>query len=187
MSKPNIKLHSSVPQMMVSALISSAGLCILFALLYHFRDQVWMRFCAISSGMVSYHLLIRFLSPVILTAFFHKKYDYQNRWFRSKAWEAKLYKLIKVKKWKKEALTYDPSEFSTKVHSFAEIANNMCHAELVHELIVLLSFTSLFFAAPFGAFHAFLINAVLAALFDTRFVILQRFNRPRVIRLMDRS
>ena len=86
-----------------------------------------------------------------------------------------------------EAFTYDPSEFSMRVHSLEEIVNNMCHAELVHELIVALSFTSLLFAIPFGSFFVFLITATMAAIFDMSFVILQRYNRPRVIRLMERK
>ena len=52
-------------------------------------------------------------------------------------------------------MTYDPSQFSFKRHSMKQIVLNMCHAELVHELIIVLSFTSLFFAIPFGALPVF--------------------------------
>ena len=68
-----------------------------------------------------------------------------------------------------------------------QIVLNMCHAELVHELIIVLSFTSLFFAIPFGALPVFLITALLAALFDGIFVIIQRYNRPRIAALAKRS
>ena len=81
-------------------------------------------------------------------------------------------------------MTYDPREFSLEMHSMEEIVNNMCHAEAVHKLIALLSFTSLFFVIPFGAFPVFLITAILAAAFDLTFVIIQRYNRPRVMRLI---
>ena len=77
----------------------------------------------------------------------------------------------------------DP-EFSLKIHSMEEIVNNMCHAEAVHELIMLLSFTTLFFSIPLGAFPAFLITAIIAASIDMVFVIIQRYNRPRVMRLV---
>lgn len=141
---------------------------------------------AITVGVIAYHIIIRFLSPVILVACFHKKYVCRNWWFHEHLWEQKLYHILKVKQWKK-AFTYDPSEFSMRVHSLEEIVNNMCHAELVHELIVVLSFTSLLFAIPFGSFFVFLITATMAAIFDMSFVILQRYNRPRVIRLMERK
>ena len=68
-----------------------------------------------------------------------------------------------------------------------EIVVNMCHAELVHELIVVLSFTSLLFVIPFGSFWVFFITAVLAALLDCVFVLLQRYNRPRMVRLMEKQ
>lgn len=180
------EFYSPVPRVMMSAMLISMGLCVIFAILYHGNRKGWLLSCAITFGVIAYHFLIRFLSPAILTIIFHKKYDYRSWWFRQRKWEPGLYSRIRVKKWKEKVLAYDPREFSTKVHSPEEIVNNMCHAELVHELIVLLSFTSLFFAIPFGAFAVFLITAVLAALVDMIFVILQRYNRPRMIAVMER-
>ena len=82
-------------------------------------------------------------------------------------------------------MVYDPSEFSLKVHSVDQIINNMCHAEVVHELIMLCSMLSIFFAKPFGALLVFVITAICATLFDSMFVIIQRYNRPRVIRIYE--
>ena len=62
----------------------------------------------------------------------------------------------------------------------------MCHAELVHEVIVALSFTALLPAIPFGEFPVFLITAVLAAAFDSMFVMVQRYNRPRIVMILGR-
>lgn len=181
------ELYSPVPKTMVSVLSGSLFLCVLFSVLHGRHGQGWMLSCAITFGIIAYHIAIRFLSPVLLTFVFHKQYDCESRWFRQKSWEPGLYKVLKVKRWKGKALTYDPREFSIKLHAPDEIVNNMCHAELVHELIVALSFTSLLFAIPFGSFLVFLITAVLAAMFDMVFVILQRFNRPRVMKLMRRK
>lgn len=165
----------------MGVMIAGMGLCVLFSLLYWRYSREWMLSCTITFGVITYHMLIRFASPVILTIIFHKQYDYNWWWFRQKRWEPGLYNKIKVKKWKGRMFTYDPDEFSMKVHSLEEIVNNMCHAELVHELIIVLSFTSLFFAIPFGAFGIFLITAIAAAAFDMMFVILQRYNRPRIV------
>ena len=173
--------YSPVPKVMVITMLAGIAFCFIFTLLYKTANQRWMLSCAITFGVIAYHIVIRFLAPVILVAIFHKKYDHLSWWFQERKWEPEFYRLIKVKKWKVKAFTYDPSEFSLKLHSLQEIINNMCHAELVHELIVLLSFTSLLFAIPFGAFVVFLITATLAALFDMTFVILQRYNRPRVV------
>lgn len=83
--------------------------------------------------------------------------------------------------------TYDPSAFDTKQHTLEDICIAMCHSELVHETIAVLSFLPLFAAIPFGAFPVFLITSLVAAAFDLSFVIVQRYNRPRVVRLIERQ
>ena len=83
--------------------------------------------------------------------------------------------------------TYNPAVFDPKLHSWEEIAQAMCQAELVHEIIVLLSFLPLLAAIPFGAFPVFLITSLLAALYDFSFVIMQRYNRPRIIRFIEKE
>ena len=62
----------------------------------------------------------------------------------------------------------------------------MCQAELVHETITVLSFVPVLFAIWFGQLPVFLITSLLAAAFDMQFVILQRFNRPRVIKFINK-
>lgn len=181
------EFYSPLPNAIRSVMLGGMGLCIVFAGLYYTKDQGWMLSCAVTFGTTAYHIAIRLLSPVLLTVCFHKKYNYRAWWFQQKKWESAFYERIKVKRWKRKVFTYDPSQFSTKIHSFEEIVNNMCHAEAVHELNGLLSFTSLLFAVIFGTFFVFLITAILAALFDLIFVIIQRYNRPRVIVLMERG
>lgn len=180
----NRKFYSPLPKIMLMTMLLGAAGCLFFGISYSFQKQTWQLSLAVTCGVIAYHMLIRFLSPVILQPFFHRQYDCRAWWFRQRKWESALYRILKVKKWKGKAITYDPREFSLEMHSMEEIVNNMCHAEAVHELIVVLSFTSLSFAIPFGAFPVFLITAILAASFDLTFVIIQRYNRPRVMRLI---
>lgn len=58
-----------------------------------------------------------------------------------------------------------------------------CQSETVHEVNMLLSFVPLLFSIWFGSLDVFLITSCGAALF----VIMQRYNRPRLMRLMRRS
>ena len=62
----------------------------------------------------------------------------------------------------------------------------MCQAELVHEAIVLLSFLPLTMTPVFGAMTVFLLTSLAAACFDTLFVLMQRYNRPRILALLER-
>lgn len=68
-----------------------------------------------------------------------------------------------------------------------QVIANMCQAEIVHETIVLFSFVPLLFSLVFDSFPAFLITSLLAACFDLIFVSLQRYNRPRLLRLIEKG
>ncbi len=98
-----------------------------------------------------------------------------------------LYKALHVKKWKNKMPTYEPTLFSPEKHSWDEIAQAMCQAELVHETIVIFSFLPIIATIWWGGFWVFLITSVCAALLDMAFVVMQRYNRPRVIRMAERQ
>ena len=186
MSKARDEFESPARNIMLAVLTLGGAGCVLFGVFYRLRGAGWLLSCSVTCGLFAYHMLIRFLAPVIVTAVFHRRYDFRSRWFRPKAWEAPLYAFLRVKRWKGRLPTYDPREFSMKLHTLSEIVNNMCHAEAVHELIALLSFSSLLFAIPFGDFAVFFITALCAAAIDGAFVVVQRCNRPRVVKLMER-
>ena len=76
----------------------------------------------------------------------------------------------------------EAENFSIKKHTWHEIAQAMCQAELVHETNMALGFLPLIAVRWFGAFYVFLITSVCGALFDFVFVIMQRYNRTRVVR-----
>lgn len=106
-----------------------------------------------------------------------------GRWFQARPFEAKLYKALRVRFWKKYVPTYDPKSFSLADTSVQTIVQNSCHAEIVHEIIMLLSFLPLLMIPRFGAAGVFWSTSILSALMDGVFVILQRYNRPRLIRI----
>ncbi|MBN1892755.1 MAG: hypothetical protein JW780_08240 [Clostridiales bacterium] len=175
-------------KIMLAVLLLGVIGCVLFAGIHFFWDVPWALSASIACGMVAYHTLIRFLSPAILAAVSsHKRVDYRSRWFQPKVWEKKLFAFLRVKKWKKHGLTYDPSEFSLKVHTPDEIVRNMCRTELVHKVNILLSFSSLLFAIPFGAFPVFLFTAIVASLLECPLIVIQRYNRPHVIKMIEKG
>ena len=83
--------------------------------------------------------------------------------------------------------TFSPEEFLLQNRSAEELIQVTCQSEIVHEVNVLLSFVPLLFSIWFGSMGVFLITSCAAALFDSLFVIMQRYNRPRLMRLMRRS
>jgi len=142
---------------------------------------------AITFGTVSYHFVMRLIVGTVVNRLLGNRVDYRRRWFRVSAVEQKLYTRIKVKQWKGKMATYDPMCFDPGIHTWDEIAQAMCQAELVHEIIIPLSFIPILASVPFGAVFVFVITSVLAACYDAMFVIMQRYNRPRILKLIEKT
>lgn len=138
----------------------------------------------IVSFMIMYHLWVRIIMGNVSKIF---KINRDHWWFKEKPFEKKLYKFLRVKKWKNKALTYNPELFSLKEHSVNEIATVMTKAELDHWLNQLISLSSILFAILWGKFWIFLITAIAAMIFDGQFIVIQRYNRPRVLRILKKE
>lgn len=139
---------------------------------------------AITFGTIAYHFIMRLGVGTVVNLLLHNHVDYSRRWFQVSDLELKLYEKLKVKSWKNKVPTYDGEAFDSKKHSWDEIAQAMCQSELVHEIIVVLSFIPIIATKWFGAFVVFVITSILAACFDTMFVIIQRYNRLRIIKMI---
>ena len=131
-----------------------------------------------------YHLGFRLAVGYSIDAKYHNQMDHTKKWFTEKPFEAKLYKTLQVKKWKKWFPTFNPQAFDIKRHSMTGIVQTTCQAEIVHEVNMVLSFVPVIFSVWFGSLGVFLITSCAAFLFDSVFVVMQRYNRPRLIRLM---
>ncbi len=116
-----------------------------------------------------------------------RRFDYRARWFQVGPREQALYRFLRIKRWKKHIPTYDPRAFSLEENTLAQIVAHMCRAEVVHEVIMVCSFLPLLLSIPFGMFSVFFLTSVAAALADAVFVALQRSNRPRMVRLLEKQ
>lgn len=142
------------------------------------------------TGIVSFTIMYHFWVRIIMgnvSKLFAKHINYNQWWFKERNFEKKLYKKLKVKEWKDKALTYNPETFSLKNHSLEEIANTMAKSEVDHWINELISLSTILFSIPWGAFWIFLSTAIFAMIFDSQFIIIQRFNRPRIVKLLERE
>lgn len=174
-------------KLMKTAAIISVAATIFFSFVYGKTSLGWIFSMAITFGTISYHLGIRLLVGTLVDGIMHNHADYNRKWFQVHPFEEKLYKKLKVKKWKEKLPTYNKDLFSLEKKTFDEIAQATCQSEIVHEINALLSFVPLFATYLFGSFMVFLITSVLAACFDLSFVIIQRYNRPLLVKLAKRS
>ena len=177
----------SFPVVMKSIALVTSAITALLAALYYVYPYGWILSCAISFGTTAYHFVMRLLVGHTVLWLTHYAFDYRNRWFSPRKWEAVFYRFLRVKYWKYCIPTYDPSAFSLKQHTLQQVIRNMCGAEIVHEVIIVLSFVPISFSFLFGEFPVFLITSILAALYDSIFVIVQRYNRPRLIRILNKQ
>lgn len=138
----------------------------------------------VTAFTIFYHLWVRLLVGGLTKRL---PIDYRQRWFRERAFEKSLYQVLRVRKWKDKALTYDPDAFSLRKNSLEEVANAMAKAEADHWLNQLISLSTLLFAIPWGELWIFLLTALCAMVFDAQFILIQRYNRPRVVRLLEKK
>ncbi|MBE5947743.1 MAG: hypothetical protein E7261_01815 [Lachnospiraceae bacterium] len=169
--------------MMSTAVITVIATILMAVLFVNFEADILFSL-AITFGTIAYHFVMRLLVGGIVDTIMHNRADYNKKWYQLRPFEEKLYKKLKVKNWKKKMPTYEPELFDVKKHTFDEIAQAMCQAEVVHEVIVVFSFLPLITVPVFGSFWVFLITSLLSACLDLSFVIMQRYNRPRIIKLI---
>ena len=142
---------------------------------------------AITFGTASYHLVMRLLVGGAFQAVMQNRADLYKRWYRVGRREMAVYEALKVKRWKRRMPTYDNALFDPHLHTWDEVAQAMCQAELVHETIALLSFLPIAAGLRFGAYPVFIVTSVLSAGYDLLFVMMQRYNRQRIMVLLERK
>ncbi|MBQ4561515.1 MAG: hypothetical protein IJA55_04185 [Clostridia bacterium] len=173
-------------KMKLTAVISLV-MTALFAIVYITADEAVFLTLVISFGTVAYHFVMRLAVGKAIDMVFHNKMDYNKKWFRVGKTEQRFYNLLRVRKWKGKMPTYDLKAFDPKIHSWDEIAGATCQSEIVHEIIMVLSFLPILASVWLGALPVFVITSFLSACFDCLFVMMQRYNRPRIVKVAERQ
>ena len=140
----------------------------------------------ITVGVTLYHFAMRLAVGSVVNAIMKNNADHKSVWFREKSFERRLYKLLRVRRWKKYIPTYSPDTFDAGKKTVKEIVGATCQAEIVHELIMALSLLPIALIPFLGGAAALIITSALSMLVDSAFVILQRYNRPKIVRVMER-
>jgi len=177
-------MKSVFPKVMKATTAVTALATAVLTAAYRFFPNGWILSAAITTGTTFYHFAMRLLVGTVVPRCVHNPTKY--RWFRQKAFEPRLYAALRVKKWKDHMPTYDPASFSLRENALDQIVHNSCVSEAVHEVIVLFSFVPIAFTFFWGALPVFVITSILAAMFDSCFVMMQRYNRPRLLHILEK-
>lgn len=160
-----------------------AGTVFLSALYLKTAGNVFLSL-SITFGTISYHVVMRLLVGLLFRSVMQNRADYSKRWYQVSKHEMAVYEKLNIKSWKRRMPTYDRTLFDPRVHTWDKIAQAMCQAELIHETIIVLSFLPIVEGIWFGEYQVFIITSLLAACCDLLFVMMQRYNRQRVIKLL---
>ena len=140
-------------------------------------------------GITAFTITYHFWGRIILgniSKLFKKYINYNQWWFKEKWFEKNLYEILRVKKWKGKVLTYNPEQFDLKTNSLDQIANTMVKSEIDHWINEVISISTMFFGLIWGETWIFVITALAAMIFDGQFIVIQRYNRPRVLKILER-
>lgn len=160
-------------------------LTVIFGIFYRVYGQGIFLTLYVTCLTAAYHFLMRLAVGQAVTAIYRsRQFHVGSRFFHIYKHEPWLYKKIGVKKWKQYAITARPEQFDMHKNSPETLLHNIMQAELGHRIMMLLSFVPLVLIIPYGAAQVFLITSVLSCLIDFKYVIIQRYNRPRVIKLI---
>ena len=164
--------------------VSAASLVLMFIFSGIYRATDWEIFATlgITAMTVCYQFTVRLVIGNVTDAIMRNEADWRKPWFRERKFEKKLYKKLKVKRWKDRMPTFDEDAFAFGKKPIERIIGATCQAEIVHELDVIASLATILFAIPFGDLWVFLITSIFGAAADMIFVIMQRYNRPRLLK-----
>ena len=138
----------------------------------------------VTAFTITYHLWMRIIMGNLTKRF---SIHYTHPWFSERPFEKKLYRFLRVKAWKDKVLTYNPELFSLTDYSLDEVANTMAKAETDHWINELISLSTLLFGLVWGEAWIFALTALFAMAFDGQFIVIQRYNRPRVLKILSKK
>lgn len=138
----------------------------------------------IVSFMILYHFGLRIFMGKVTKRF---NINYNHPWYKHRRFEEWIYKCIMIRKWKDKVLTFEPELYDVKNRTLDQLATTMSKSELDHWINEIISMVSILFALLWGQWAIFISTAVIAMLFDAQFIVVQRYNRPIVLKLIERQ
>lgn len=139
-----------------------------------------------------YFAVIGFLSFLVGRILPKKWFDWEAPWFKCLPWEndGKIYDRLHIRKWKDLLPDMNkitpvlmkgraPKTAHSSVEEMEGVLQETCVAEVIHEVLCVIGFGCMSIWPGMGGF----LIAVLHALGNLLFVMVQRYNRPRMRQL----
>lgn len=166
-------------------IISAASMALMFVFLGLFVREKNDAFLVIGvlAMILSYHVTVRLVIEMACEAAMKNGVDPSAEWYETSEAELRFYKAVGMRRFKSRLPKLDETDFTLRKQSIEDIIDATCRVEVRHEVNMIASFLVLFFTIFFGQIWLFLITSIAAALVDFSFVAVQRYNRPRLVRV----
>jgi len=158
-------------------------LTIIFACVSTGDDSVTQAL-AILTGCFALHLVIWMLAAIGVVGIMQNKANDHCFWFREQPWEARFFRMTKIRKWKHLLPTYAPQYYDFATIPRVELLGIISQTEVVHEVAALLALLSLIGILWLGHAEIIATLAVIDFVINIIYVFLQRYNRMRLRRLI---
>ncbi len=177
-----MKRHSTLVKLIAYDIIAIVTALVSFVL-FRQTGAGWLLSLYVTFLTISYHFTVRLAVGQAMILYYKKRPPRQGSLMtRTSDIEQKLYRRLNVKSWKNRLITARPEQFDIKERTPEEMLRSMVQAETGHIINMPLSFLPLLLIIPYGTAPVFIITSVLACLMEVPFVIIQRYNMPRMIR-----
>lgn len=180
-----MKNQGNFKKVMYTVSFVSALLTVILFAINNFINSAILLALAVTSMTVAYHFCIRLVIGNIIPLF-KVKINTESRYFQVSETEKSIYKKFKVKDWKSGVPTYNPDEFDIRKNSVEQLIINGCNSEIVHTANIVASYIPILFSIWFNSLPVFIVTSVFASIYDLQFVVLQRYNRPRLLKSIKR-
>lgn len=181
------KVKPSFSAILMYCIIAVSALVFTLCFIFYYGDihhKGWLLWTGVTCFTIAYQLQTRIIMGNVSKLF---RISHKQKWFCEKPFEARLYKFLRVKSWKGKALTYNPELYDVKNRTLTQIADTTAKSETDHWINVLISLSCILFSIIWGQVWIFALTAFLAILFDAQFIVIQRYNRPRLIKLINKK
>lgn len=168
------------------ALVSLGLMFALFALAERTQNRAFSAL-GITAVVICYHFTTRLVMANIFDGVHSSYFKPDSGRFQEKGFEKKLYKIIRVRFWKKYIPVFNEEQFALKMNTMDTLVGETCRMEAMHRMNALVSLASVMFSSLFGAAPVFIVTAIVGALVELALISIQRYNRPRFRAMIDRE
>lgn len=179
-------MNKSKRFMYTVALVSLGLMFALFALAERTGHRAFTAL-GITAVVVCYHFTTRLVMANIFESVNASYFKPDTFRFQEMGFEKKLYKILRVRFWKKYIPVFNEEQFALKMNTMDTLIGETCRMEAMHWMNALISLASILFASLFGAAPLFIITAIVGALLELALVAVHRYNRPRFRAMIDKE